>query len=71
MSGIFVNKCAVCGQLLREGKVSVRALETGDKWFGVTYAEDRPLVEEGIKALIESGVYEEDLYSDLDRKSVV
>ena len=53
------------GQLLREGKVSVKALETDDRWFGVTYAEDRPLVEEGIKALIESGVYKEDLYSDL------
>ena len=53
------------GQLLREGKVSVKALETHDKWFGVTYAEDRPLVVESFRALIESGVYSEDLYSDL------
>ncbi len=53
------------GQLLRDGKVSVKALETQDKWFGVTYAEDRPLVVESFKKLIESGVYKADLYSDL------
>ena len=53
------------GQLLRENKVTVKALETRDKWFGVTYAEDRPLVEESFKQLIEQGVYSTDLYGDL------
>lgn len=53
------------GWLLREGKISVKVLETGDKWFGVTYQEDRELVIESVRALITSGVYPEDLYSDL------
>lgn len=53
------------GGLLREGKVSVKVLETNDKWFGVTYQEDKAYVKESIKALIESGVYCEELYSDL------
>ena len=53
------------GQLLREGKITVKALESKDRWFGVTYAEDRPLVVESFKELIDSGVYKKDLYSDL------
>ena len=53
------------GQLLREGRVSVKVLETRDKWFGVTYQEDKPLVMESIQRLIAQGVYREDLYGDL------
>lgn len=53
------------GQLLREGKISVKVLETGDKWFGVTYQEDRPFVIDSIRQLIRDGVYREDLYADL------
>ncbi len=53
------------GGLLREGKVQVKVLETKDKWFGVTYKEDKALVVDSFKHLIASGVYKEDLYSDL------
>lgn len=53
------------GGLLRNGKVTVKVLETNDKWFGVTYQEDKAAVVESIRGLIESCVYEEDLYSDL------
>lgn len=53
------------GQLLREGKISVKVLETKDKWFGVTYAEDRELVMDSIRELISAGVYTVDLYDDL------
>lgn len=53
------------GELLREKKITVKALETHDKWFGVTYAEDRPLVVENVRELIRNGVYKADLYSDL------
>jgi UTP-glucose-1-phosphate uridylyltransferase len=53
------------GQLLREGRVSVKALETADKWFGVTYKEDKPLVVESFQRLIQQGVYGEELFSDL------
>ena len=53
------------GQLLRDGLVSVKVLKTHDQWFGVTYREDQPLVEQNMKSLVETGVYSEDLYSDL------
>ena len=50
------------GGLLREGKVTVKVLETTDKWFGVTYKEDKPVVVESIKKLIAEGKYPEKLY---------
>lgn len=53
------------GGMLREGKCTVKVLETTDKWFGVTYKEDKEAVVEAMHKLIEDGVYEEDLYSDL------
>ena len=53
------------GQLLRENRVKVKVLRTNDKWFGVTYQEDKPLVMQSIRDLIQSGVYGEDLYGDL------
>lgn len=53
------------GSLLREGKYTVKVLETKDKWFGVTYKEDKESVVQSFKKLIEDGVYREELYSDL------
>ena len=52
-------------ELIKAGKVTVKVLGTDDKWFGVTYKEDKPLVVESIRRLIADGVYREDLYSDL------
>ncbi len=53
------------GQLLGEGKVSVKVLPTNDKWFGVTYKEDRQPVIASIRALVKEGVYSRELYGDL------
>lgn len=53
------------GGLLRNGKCTVKVLETKDKWFGVTYKEDKEFVVNSFKKLIADGVYKEDLYSDL------
>ena len=53
------------GRLLREGKISVKMLSTHDRWFGVTYQEDRNLVIQSIRDLIGAGIYAEDLYTDL------
>ena len=50
------------GQLLREDKVTVQVLETKDKWFGVTYREDKPTVVESFRRLIEAGVYTAPLF---------
>ena len=51
--------------LLKQGKVSVKVLPTQDRWFGVTYQEDKPVVVESFAKLIEAGVYQKDLFSDL------
>lgn len=51
--------------LLKQGKVNVKVLPTQDRWFGVTYQEDKPVVVESFAKLIEAGVYQKDLFSDL------
>ncbi len=53
------------GGLLRSGACSVKVLETNDKWFGVTYKEDKAAVVESFRKLIRDGVYGEELYGDL------
>lgn len=53
----------VMDKLLDAGEVSVQVLETTDKWFGVTYREDKPLVVQSFRDLIQGGVYAPDLYS--------
>ena len=53
----------VIGALSREKKAKVRVLTTEEKWFGVTYQEDRPWVKEGLRQLIKEGKYPEKLWS--------
>ncbi len=43
--------------MLRGGRVKVALLDTDDKWYGVTYAADRPAVQEAFAKLIADGVY--------------
>lgn len=50
--------------LLREKKAEVRVLDTNEKWFGVTYAEDRDTVVEAFKELVDKGVYASNLYAE-------
>ena len=47
--------------LLKSGKVTVDMLETEAVWFGVTYQEDRPLVQQALLELHAKGVYPEKL----------
>ena len=53
------------GGMLREGKCTVKVLETKDRWFGVTYKEDKAVVVESFRKLIQDGVYGEELYKDV------
>ncbi|MBQ4282339.1 MAG: nucleotidyltransferase [Lachnospira sp.] len=53
----------VVDELIKEGKAHVSVLETTDKWFGVTYKEDKPVVVESIRRLIAEGKYPEKLYN--------
>ena len=54
----------IVDQSIRSGKAKVRLLETKDKWFGVTYKEDKPSVVAAIRKLIEEGVYPAKLFED-------
>jgi hypothetical protein len=53
----------VVGALLREGRARVRILPTQERWFGVTYPEDRPAFRAAILGLVDAGVYPRDLWS--------
>ena len=55
------------GQLLEKDAVAVKVLPTNDKWFGVTYKEDKDFVVESFKKLIADGVYSTELFSDLNK----
>ena len=52
-------------ELLQADKVSVKVLDSHDKWFGVTYKEDKDYVVKSFAKLIEDGVYVEKLFEDL------
>lgn len=47
----------IVDQLIKSDKAQVTLLETNDKWFGVTYKEDKETVVESFRKLIAEGVY--------------
>ncbi|MBR2930824.1 MAG: nucleotidyltransferase [Clostridia bacterium] len=49
----------VISELIGEGKADVRVLDNGDKWYGVTYKEDKATVVEAFRRFKEEGVYPE------------
>ena len=53
------------GELLEQGKMSVKVLKTNDTWYGMTYHEDVVAVKDSFKKMLEKGVYKADLFADL------
>ena len=53
------------GELLEQGKMSVKVLKTNDTWYGMTYHEDVAAVKDIFKKKLEKGVYKADLFADL------
>lgn len=53
---------AVVDALIREGRADVKVLSSQDRWFGVTYKEDREYVVSAFRSLVKKGVYPEELY---------
>jgi len=49
--------------MIRRGEADVAVLPTNEKWMGVTYADDKPQVMSGIRALVNSGLYPENLWA--------
>jgi hypothetical protein len=56
----FLIPSAVNEQLAR-GETRLRVLQARDKWFGMTFADDRPLVTRRIRNLVDRGIYPADL----------
>ena len=52
----------IVDQLIQGGKAQVKVLETKDRWFGVTYKEDKQVVVDSFRRLIEEGVYRSPLF---------
>lgn len=51
----------VIDTMIKERRASVKVLKTEDRWFGVTYKEDKDAVVKALRALIDAGVYPEKL----------
>lgn len=48
--------------MVRHGIADFKVIPTSSKWFGVTYSEDKPIVQESISKLIAAGAYPEKLF---------
>lgn len=67
--GLKVNplKCeyflpAVVSQLIEEEKATVKVLESSDKWYGITYKEDKPGIVAAIQGMKDKGLYPQHLW---------
>lgn len=52
----------VVGNLVREKKARVKVLSNSERWYGVTYPDDRPRVQAAIRELVARGLYPENLW---------
>ncbi len=55
---------SVVSGLLESGKATAAVLESADKWYGVTYKEDKPVVTAAIKRMKQEGLYPEHLWEE-------
>ena len=54
----------VVDELIREGKAEVTVLKSHDRWHGVTYKEDKPVVMKAMQDLKDAGKYPQSLWED-------
>lgn len=54
----------VVDELLKSGRAEVTVLKSVDRWYGVTYKEDKEMVVKAIKGLKDSGLYPQKLWED-------
>ena len=53
----------VADGLIKSGEASFKVIPTDAKWFGVTYKEDKPIVQKSISTLVENGTYPTNLWT--------
>jgi len=54
----------VADELIKTGTATFKVIPTDAKWFGVTYKEDKPIVQKSISELVQNGTYPENLWSN-------
>ena len=52
----------VADNLIKSGVASFKVIPTSSKWFGVTYKEDKPIVQKSISELVANGTYPDKLW---------
>jgi len=50
-------------KFVKNGEITIRVLMSNERWFGVTYREDKPFVVESIKKMVRKGIYPARIYS--------
>ncbi len=55
----------VVDNMVKTGRAEVKVLSTRDKWYGVTYQEDKPMVKKSIGDLVKTGIYPVNLWADI------
>lgn len=53
----------VADELIKSGTAAFKVIPTPSKWFGVTYKEDKPIVQKSISDLVENGTYPANLWA--------
>lgn len=53
---------SVVSELIEEKRGRVKVLRSQDKWYGVTYKEDKPVVVDAIRKMTQTGVYPDRLW---------
>jgi dTDP-glucose pyrophosphorylase len=49
-------------KFVKSGEITIKILMSNDRWFGVTYREDKPYVVESIKNMVSKGIYPAKIY---------
>lgn len=49
-------------KMIKDGKATVRVLQSSDHWYGVTYKEDKPAVVDSLQSLKDKGIYPDKLW---------
>lgn len=59
---------AVVNSLLTNNKIKVKVINSNDKWYGVTYQEDKYIVRNAIENMIKEGVYHKNIWKEIKPK---
>ena len=54
---------SVIDEAIKDGRISVEVLKSHDKWFGVTYKEDKEIVVNSIRTLVDKGGYPDKIFN--------